>query len=109
MRSSAQQPEEKAGTHGVTLFLSEGDLRVEEPSVESLVFEVVETDTALEETRFDTEARIEISDWELLDFAIQCVRNQLEKEGYQVRGWTSEPGADAHIVAHKDHVIPTQL
>ena len=104
MRSSAKQPEEKPGAHGVTLFLSEGDLRVEEPSVELLAFEVVETGAPLEETRFDTGTRIEISDWELLDFAIQCVRSQLEKEGYRVRGWTSEPGADAHIVAHKDHV-----
>ena len=104
MRSSAKPPEKKPGAHGMTLSLSEGDLRVSDPSVKSLAFEVVGTGAALEETKFDTGVRIEISDWELLDFAIQLVRSQLEKEGYQIRGWTSEPGADAHITVHKDHV-----
>jgi hypothetical protein len=99
MRSSGEKP----ARDGTILLIKEGDLEVLEPSVESLAFEDVATGAVLTESTFNTRARMEISDWEVLDFAIQCVRSELEQKGYEVEFWNSEPGADAHIVAHKDH------
>ena len=81
----------------------EGDLEVAEPSVESLAFEDVASGAPVEEQKFDPRARIEISDWELLDFAIQVVRNELEQEGYHIEDWTSEPGPGAHIPTQGSH------
>ena len=95
--------EEKLGPDGMTLSFKEGDLEVAEPSVESLTFEDVAGGVSLKEQKFDTRAHIEISDWELLDFAIQIVRNEVEQDGYHIKDWTSEPGPGAHITAHKDH------
>jgi hypothetical protein len=97
IRSSGEKP----GPGGTSLLVRQGDLEVARPSVASLVFENAASGALLKEDKFDTGARIEISDWELLDFAIQCVRNELDQKGYQIEGWTSEPGAGAHIVAHK--------
>jgi hypothetical protein len=99
MRSSG----EKSGGNGMTLPIKEGDLEVAEPSVELLAFEDVASGALLEEKKFDTRTRIEISDWEVSDFAIQCARNELEQKGYQIESWTSEPGTGAHIVARRDY------
>jgi hypothetical protein len=88
---------------GMTLFIRYGDLEVAEPSVSSLTFDDVVSDAPLSEMQFDTWSRIEISDWELSDFAIQFARNQLEHNGYQIDGWTSEPGTGPNILARKDN------
>ena len=98
IRSSGEEP----GANSTTVIVKEGDLEVAEPSVELLSFEEVATGALLREKEFDARAHIEISDWELLDFTIQFVRNELENNGYQIEYWTSEPGSGAHIVAHKD-------
>lgn len=38
-----------------------------------------------------TEENIEMTDWELHDFAVQVVRENLEKEGHTVTNWESNP------------------
>ena len=40
---------------------------------------------------------IEMSDWELQDFAIQIVRDHLEKEGYQIDSTVSDTNIDPQI------------
>jgi len=38
-----------------------------------------------------TDDNIEMSDWELQDFAVQVVRKQLEKEGREIMSWQGNP------------------
>ncbi len=40
---------------------------------------------------------IEMSDWELLDFAVQVVRQKLEEEGRKIMSWQSNPSVDPSI------------
>ena len=44
-----------------------------------------------------TDQKIEMTDWELQDFAVQVVRDQLEKEGYQLMSWQGNPDVDPAI------------
>ncbi|MDO8772688.1 MAG: hypothetical protein Q7K57_29100 [Burkholderiaceae bacterium] len=44
-----------------------------------------------------TEEKIEMTKWELQDFAVQVVRTQLEKEGYQLMSWQGNPDVDPAI------------
>lgn len=41
--------------------------------------------------------KIEMTDWELHDFAVQMVRDMLEKEGREVMSWCGNPGVDPAI------------
>ena len=86
----------------MTLLIKDGDLEVAAPTVKALTFENLATGLPLIEAKFDLRARIEISDWELLDFAIQQARAGLEQDGFEITGWTSEAGTGPHIVAVKD-------
>src|ERR1044072_2626918 len=95
----------ESGASGTAILFKDDDLQIDDPSIESVVFEDAGTAAPLDETRFDTRARMEISDWELLDLAIQHARNELEKTGYRIESWTSERGSGAHIVAQKDGMI----
>ena len=40
---------------------------------------------------------IEMTDWELQDFAVQVVRSQLEKDGRQLMSWQGNPSVDPSI------------
>lgn len=40
---------------------------------------------------------VEMTDWELQDFAVQVVRTQLEQEGHQIMSYQSDPGVDPSI------------
>lgn len=44
-----------------------------------------------------TDEKIEITRWELQDFAVQAVRKQLEKDGYQLMSWQGNPDVDPAI------------
>jgi hypothetical protein len=44
-----------------------------------------------------SDERIEMTDWELLDFAIQIVRAHLEKAGRKLMSWTSHPEVNPSI------------
>ena len=44
-----------------------------------------------------SDERIEMSDWELQDFAVQVVRSQLEKDGRQLMSWQGNPSVDPSI------------
>lgn len=41
--------------------------------------------------------KIEMSDWELQDFAVQIVREQLEKEGRKIMSWQGNPDVDPSL------------
>lgn len=44
-----------------------------------------------------TDRKVEMTDWELQDFAVQVIRIQLEKDGYQLMSWQGNPGVDPAI------------
>ena len=44
-----------------------------------------------------TDQKIEITEWELQDFAVQVVRDQIKKEGYQLMSWQGNPVIDPAI------------
>ena len=44
-----------------------------------------------------SDERIEMTDWELQDFAVQVVRSQLEKDGRQLMSWQGNPSVDPSI------------
>ena len=46
---------------------------------------------------------IEMTDWELQDFAVQVVRSQLEKDGRQLMSWQGDPSIDPSIWFVGDH------
>ncbi len=41
--------------------------------------------------------RIEMTDWELQDFAVQIVRDHLEKAGWKLMSWQGNPAVDPSI------------
>ncbi len=44
-----------------------------------------------------TDEKIEMSAWELQDFAVQVVRDQLEKEGHKLMSWQGNPDVDPSL------------
>lgn len=44
-----------------------------------------------------TDEKIEMTDWELQDFAVQVVRDELEKSGKTLMSWQSNPAVDPSI------------
>lgn len=44
-----------------------------------------------------SDEKIEITEWELQDFAVQVVRTQLEKEGFKLMSWQGNPSVDPAI------------
>jgi hypothetical protein len=44
-----------------------------------------------------TDEKIEVTNWELHDFAVQIVRHHLEKDGYQLMSWQGNPDVDPAI------------
>ena len=44
-----------------------------------------------------SDEKIEMSDWELQDFAVQVVRTQLEKGGFKLMSWQGNPNVDPAI------------
>ena len=44
-----------------------------------------------------SDERIEMTDWELQDFAVQIVRDQLEKSGRKLMSWQGSPGVDPSV------------
>ena len=44
-----------------------------------------------------SEEKFEITDWELQDFAVEIVVNELKKEGFQLMSWQGNPRVDPTI------------
>jgi len=44
-----------------------------------------------------TDEKVEMTRWELHDFAVQVVRGQLEKDGYHLMSWQGNPDVDPSI------------
>ena len=44
-----------------------------------------------------SDQKIEMTDWELQDFAVQVVREQIEKEGHELMSWQANPGVDPSL------------
>ena len=55
------------------------------------------TGTSINPIELVTDEKIEVSDWELNDIAVQVVRTNLESDGYQLMSWVSNPGIDPAI------------
>ena len=44
-----------------------------------------------------TDQKIEMSDWELQDFAVQVILDQIEKDGHELMSWQGNPGVDPSL------------
>ncbi len=53
--------------------------------------------TSVDPVMLITDQRIEMTHWELQDFAVQVVRDQITKEGYQLMSWQGNPAVDPAI------------
>jgi hypothetical protein len=57
----------------------------------------LETGDAVNPFALVTDEKIEVTPWELHDFAVQVVRHHLEKDGYQLMSWQGNPEVDPAI------------
>lgn len=57
----------------------------------------VETETSINPVDFISDEQIEMTDWELQDFAVQVVRQNLEGEGKKLMSWQGNPNVDPSI------------
>lgn len=57
----------------------------------------VTTDTPIDPTDLVTDKKIEMTEWELHDFAVQIVRQQLEKEGRKIMSSQGNPQVDPSL------------
>jgi hypothetical protein len=57
----------------------------------------VETEASINPVDFISDEQIEMTDWELQDFAVQVVRKNLEDEGRQLMSWQGNPSVDPSI------------
>lgn len=55
------------------------------------------TSKAVDPVELVSDKKIEMTDWELQDFAVQVVRSQIEKEGFQLMSWQGNPSVDPAI------------
>lgn len=53
--------------------------------------------TSINPVELISDALVEMTDWELHDFAVQVVRTQLEQEGLQIMSYQSDPEVDPSI------------
>ena len=44
-----------------------------------------------------SDEKVEMTQWELQDFSVQVVRDQIEKSGYQLMSWQGNPAVDPSI------------
>ncbi len=52
---------------------------------------------AIDPETLQTDELIEMTDWEVQDFAVQIVRDHLSEKGYQLMSWQSNPKVDPSI------------
>jgi hypothetical protein len=55
------------------------------------------TESTVNPVALISDESIEMTDWELQDFAVQVVRTQLEKDGRQLMSWQGNPNVDPSI------------
>lgn len=55
------------------------------------------TGSSIDPLALVSDEKIEITEWELHDFAVQVVRDQLRKEGYEIMSAQGHPNADPSI------------
>jgi hypothetical protein len=55
------------------------------------------TGEAIDPVALVTDEKIEMTPWEVHDFAVQVVRNQLETEGFELMSWQGNPSVDPAI------------
>ncbi|MFC7292585.1 DUF4062 domain-containing protein [Hirschia litorea] len=84
--------------------LEAGDLHIDDPILVSMSLFDARNDRLIAEKDFDLRELIEISDWELLDFAIQIVKSRLKDDGFAIESSTSEANSAPHIVASKNGI-----
>jgi hypothetical protein len=55
------------------------------------------TGAPVEPLELVSDEKIEMTDWEVQDMAVQVVRNNLIEQGYQLMSWQSNPDVDPSI------------
>jgi hypothetical protein len=55
------------------------------------------TGAAIDPFALVSDAKIEMTDWELHDFAVQVVRDDLKHQGYKIMSFQGNPGVDPAI------------
>lgn len=55
------------------------------------------TEKVINPVAFVTDEKIEMTDWELQDFAVQVVRDDLEKSGRKLMSWQGNPAVDPSL------------
>lgn len=55
------------------------------------------TGAAVDPIALVSDERIEMTDWELQDFAVQIVRDYLEKAGWKLMSWQGNPAVDPSV------------
>lgn len=98
-RILSREPERQP--NGSRIRVDASEIRFAPPSVQSLEFFDLLRRVQLREEVLDFSTPTEISDWEQLDFSVQIVRDAIEKDGFTIGSWTSEPNEGPHIVAEK--------
>ncbi len=88
------------GNHGHACIMpmrkkSFGDVWVPEESGWGLVD--AETMEPVDPTALVTDEKIEMTSWEIRDVGVQVVRDHLEKQGYKLMSWQSNPDVDPAI------------
>ncbi len=56
-----------------------------------------ETRRSINPISFVTDEKIEMTEWELQDLAVQVVRQQIEKEGHQLMSWNGDPRVNPSV------------
>jgi hypothetical protein len=56
-----------------------------------------QTETPIDPVALPTDERIEMTDWELQDFAVQIVRDELQKDGKELMSWQGNPTVNPSI------------
>lgn len=64
------------------------------------------TGTTVDPVKLITDEKIEMTLWELQDFAVQVVRNSLTQDGYQLMSWQSNPAVNPSIWFVGDGKVP---
>lgn len=100
MKSVGEQQEPTADGW-TTINIPQDGLRVDAPRIEGMVIKDTATNRTLDERRLDMRRPIEISDWELNEFAVYLVSEKLKEEGYELGGCTTAPGSEPNIVAKR--------
>lgn len=93
---------EEANADGwTTINIPQDGLRVDDARIEALTINDAATNRPLSEKKLDLSRPIEISDWELSEFAVYLVCEKLREEGYDFEACTTASGSEPNIIVRR--------